>query len=170
MRLADGPQVECEIEIAASPEEVWRLVSDINTSVKHSPELQEVQWLDGAREAAVGACFAGRNRNQGLGEWRTVSRVAEMTVPTTFRWEVVHYNDRASGEPLAVWTYRLDPVADGRRTRLRHGMRIGPARGPLQDIVQRHPAQEEQIVAGRMARLRSGIETTLSGVKSEAEA
>jgi hypothetical protein len=170
MRLADGPQVECEIEIAASPEQVWKLVSDINTSVKHSPELQEVQWLDGVQAPAVGACFAGRNRNQGLGEWRTVSRIAEMKMPHAFQWEVVHYNDRASGEALAVWTYRLDPVAEGSRTRLRHGMRIGPAWGPLQEMVERHPAQEEQIVAGRMARLRSGIEMTLSGLKSEAEA
>lgn len=170
MRLADGPQVECEIEIAAAPQRVWELVSDIATSVRHSPELQEVAWLDGAEGPAVGACFAGRNRNDGLGEWRTVSRIAEMAEPHTFQWEVVHFNDRSAGEPLAVWTYLLEPLAEGAGTRLRHGMRIGPARGPLHDIVESYPEREGQIVVGRLAKLRTGIEATLAGVKAEAEA
>ena len=50
MRLANGPWVECEIEVAAGPERVWRLVSDISTSARFSPELWEVEWLDGAEE------------------------------------------------------------------------------------------------------------------------
>ncbi|MFI6662095.1 SRPBCC family protein [Streptomyces sp. NPDC050523] len=170
MRLADGPRVGCEIEIAAPPERVWGLVSDISTSVRHSPELQEVEWLDGAQGPAVGACFAGRNRNAGLGEWHTVSRVAGLEEQRAFEWEVVHYNDRSHGEPLAVWSYTLEPLADGTATLLRHGMRLGTARGPLQDFVERHPEQEEQIIDGRMARLRAGIEATLAGVKAEAEA
>lgn len=49
-------------------------------------------------------------------------------------------------------------------------MRLGGGRGPLQDFVERDPAQEEQIVDGRTARLRVGIEVTLGGVKAEAEA
>ncbi|MCX4593228.1 SRPBCC family protein [Streptomyces sp. NBC_01549] len=170
MRLADGPHVECEIEIAAPPERVWGLVSDIATSARHSPELQEVEWLDGAEGPAVGAYFSGRNRNAGLGEWHTVSRVAALEEQRTFRWEVVYYNDRSHGEPLAFWAYTLEPVADGTGTRLQHGMRLGTARGPLQDFVEKYPEQEEQIIDGRLARLRTGIETTLAGVKAEAEA
>jgi uncharacterized protein YndB with AHSA1/START domain len=169
MRLADGPHVECATEIAAPPERVWELVSDISTSARHSPELQEVEWLDGATGPAVGACFSGRNRNDGLGEWRTVSRIAQMSEPRVFEWEVVHYNDRRHGEPLAIWTYTLEPLADGSGTRLRHGMRFGSARGPLHEVIERYPEREEQIVDGRLALLRTGIETTLAGVKAEAE-
>ncbi|MGW3498219.1 SRPBCC family protein [Streptomyces sp. NPDC001020] len=169
MRLADGPHVECEIEIAADPKRVWELVSDISTSTRHSPELQEVEWLDGAQGPAVGARFSGRNQNEHLGEWRTVSRIVEMAEPHTFRWEVV-YGDQGSGEALAVWAYMLEPIAEGTSTRLRHGMRIGPARGPLHDFVEKYPEREEQIIDGRLALLRTGIEATLAGVKAEAEA
>ncbi|MDN0195391.1 SRPBCC family protein [Streptomyces sp. S.PNR 29] len=170
MRLADGPRVECEIEVAAEPERVWRLVSDISTSARYSPELQEVQWLDGAEGPAVGACFVGRNSNDRLGEWRSVSRIVEMVEPRTFRWEVVQERDRSDGEALAIWTYTLEPVADGSATRLRHGMRIGTARGPLQEFVAQNPEREEEIIDGRLAQLRGGIEATLAGVKAEAEA
>ncbi|MFH8517513.1 SRPBCC family protein [Streptomyces gelaticus] len=169
MRIADA-HVECVTEIAAPPQRVWELVSDISTSARHSPELQEVEWLDGAEGPAVGACFSGRNRNDGLGEWRTVSRVAQMSDRRAFQWEVVYDNDRHHGEPLAVWTYTLEPLADGSGTRLRHGMRLGSARGPLHDAIDQHPEREEQIIDGRLAMLRTGIETTLAGVKAEAEA
>ncbi|MFI2200898.1 SRPBCC family protein [Streptomyces sp. NPDC020192] len=169
MRLADA-RVECVTEIEAAPQRVWELVSDISTSARHSPELQEVEWLDGAEGPAVGACFSGRNRNSGMGEWRTVSRVAQMSEQRLFEWEVVRYNDRRHGEPLAVWTYTLEPLADGSGTRLRHGMRFGAARGPMHDAVERYPDREEQIIDGRLALLRTGIERTLAGVKAEAEA
>lgn len=170
MRLADDPRVECEIEVAAAPERVWQLVSDISTSARYSPELQEVEWLDGAEGPAVGACFLGRNSSDSLGEWRSVSRVAEFVEPLSFRWEVVPEDDRSNGEALTIWTYTLTPVADGSGTRLRHGMRIGPARGLLQEFVASAPEREERIVGGRLAQLRAGIEATLAGVKAEAEA
>ncbi|MFC9537096.1 SRPBCC family protein [Streptomyces sp. NPDC056975] len=170
MRLADGPRVECEIEIDATPERVWALVSDIGTSVRHSPELHEVEWLEGAEGPAVGAYFVGRNRNAGLGEWQTVSRIVCMDTARTFQWEVVYYEDRHHGVPLATWTYHLEPVGDGTATRLRHGMRLGDAPGPLQRFVAQYPEREEEIIDGRLARLRAGIGTTLAGVKADAEA
>ncbi|MFE5026268.1 hypothetical protein ACFRAO_23870 [Streptomyces sp. NPDC056656] len=79
-------------------------MSDIATSARHSPELQEVEWLDGADGPAIGACFAGRNRNRnpGLGEWRTVSRAAQLEEHRIFQWEVVYCNDRRHGAP---WLY-----------------------------------------------------------------
>ncbi|WP_328318598.1 SRPBCC family protein [Streptomyces sp. NBC_00388] len=161
--------MECEIEIAVPPERVWPLVSDIATSARHSPELNEVEWLDGADGPVVGACFTGHNRNAVLGEWSTVSRIAQLDEHRTFQWEVVHSDERRLGAPLAIWTYTLQPLADGSRTRLRHGMRLGAAEGPMQDFVARHPDQEEQIIDGRLALLRDGIDATLAGVKADAE-
>ncbi|WP_405783597.1 SRPBCC family protein [Streptomyces sp. NBC_00859] len=169
MRLADGPQVECEIGISAAQEHVWGLASDIATSARHSPELQEVEWLDGASGPAVGACFAGRNRNAGLGEWRTRSRITRIEEHRTFQWEVVHDDDRCDHGPLAVWTFTLQPLPDENGTCLRHGMRLGDTPGPLQQAVARYPDREEQIIDGRLAMLRDGIEATLAGVKADAE-
>ncbi|MFJ5289103.1 SRPBCC family protein [Streptomyces sp. NPDC088348] len=156
--------------MAAAPEQVWELVSDIATSARHSPELQEVTWLDGAEGPAVDACFSGRNRNEVLGEWHTVSRIAEMEEPRTFQWEVVYTDDRRGGDPPAIWTYTLEAVTGGSGTRLQHGMRIGTARGPMHDFVEKHPEKEKEIIASRLDLLRNGIEATLAGVKAEAEA
>ncbi|MGY0020195.1 SRPBCC family protein [Streptomyces sp. YJ-C3] len=171
MRLADGPQVESTIEIAAPAWKVWDLVSDIATSVRHSPELQEVQWLDGADKPAVGACFVGRNRNGGLGEWQTVSRIVTIEPERTFQWEVVYYDARHdNGEPLSVWTYHIEPTEDGSGTRLKHGMKLGTTPGPLHAVIERNPEREEQILDGRFAMLRTAIDGTLAGVRTEAEA
>lgn len=170
MRLADGPQLECQIEIAAAPEQVWGLVSDIATSARHSPELQEVEWLDGAEGPAVGACFSGRNRNEGLGEWHTVSRIAEIEEPRTFRWEVVYADDRHDGDPMAIWTYTLEPVAGGalHPAAARYADRRGlqPAAGLRREASGEGGGDHRR----PLALLRNGIEATLSGVKAEAEA
>ncbi|MFE9443800.1 SRPBCC family protein [Streptomyces sp. NPDC006602] len=167
--LADA-RVEYVTEIAAAPQRVWDLVSDIATSARHSPELQEVEWLDGAEGPAVGACFSGRNRNSGLGEWRTVSRVAQLSQERVFQWEVVHYNDRRPRRAAG----RLDVHPGTARRRLRqppaarHALRLGPR--PMHEVVERYPDREEQIIDGRLALLRTGIEQALAGVKAEAEA
>ncbi|MBO1330029.1 SRPBCC family protein [Streptomyces sp. VRA16 Mangrove soil] len=168
MRLADRPQVECTIDIDAAVDRVWELVSDISTSARHSPELQEVEWLDGAEGPAVGACFAGRNHNSHLGEWRTVSRIEAVEEGRLFQWAVVYEDDR-QGDALAVWTYRVEPAVDGTATRVRHGVRLGTGKGPLHAFVEKYPEREEEIVAGRLGLLRTGIETTLAGVKADAE-
>ncbi|MGW1433224.1 SRPBCC family protein [Streptomyces sp. NPDC002431] len=167
MRLADA-RVECATDIAAPPKRVWELVSDITTSTRYSPELQEVEWLDGAEGPAIGACFTGRNHNEMLGDWRTVSRITELSEPHAFAWAVV-YGDTPGGDPLSIWTYTLEPLADGTATRLRHGMTLGTAQGPLNAYVEKHPEKEEEIVGGRIGLLRTGIETTLAGIKAEAE-
>ncbi|MFE5026267.1 hypothetical protein ACFRAO_23865 [Streptomyces sp. NPDC056656] len=49
-------------------------------------------------------------------------------------------------------------------------MRLATSQGPLQDFIAQHPEKEEQIVDGRLALLRTGIETTLAGGKVDAEA
>ena len=60
----DGPTAEAAVYVAASPERVWALVSDIHLIASLSAEVQDVTWLDGATEAAPGARFRGRNRHR----------------------------------------------------------------------------------------------------------
>jgi uncharacterized protein YndB with AHSA1/START domain len=47
-------------DIAAPAELVWSLVSDPEPMPEWSPEVQAIEWLDGATEAAKGASFMGR--------------------------------------------------------------------------------------------------------------
>lgn len=48
--------------IAAAPERVWALVSDVTRTGEWSPENVGGTWLDGARGPAVRARFRGSNR------------------------------------------------------------------------------------------------------------
>ncbi|MDR7304207.1 SRPBCC family protein [Haloactinomyces albus] len=173
MRDVDGPMVEHEVHVEADPALVWELVTDIELPARFSPELQRVRWLDGADRPSLGARFEGHNHNQVLGEWCTVSHVVELDVPRVFAWAVVdpdgRYGENAADPqaPMATWRFDLVPEVGG--ARLRHAVRLGPARSGLHLAIDRMPEQEEAIVRHRLADLRTGIQDTLHGIKALAE-
>ncbi len=99
-----------DVVVDASPEQVWRVVSDVTRTGEWSHECQEVEWV-GAAGAVPGARFRGRNRS---GPWRW-SRTCELVTvdePREISWRTV-------STPLfpdsTVWTLRLEPVGDGTR-------------------------------------------------------
>ena len=51
--------------MAASPEQVWSLVSDVTSIGRFSPETFEAEWLDGKSCPAVGARFRRHDRGDG---------------------------------------------------------------------------------------------------------
>jgi uncharacterized protein YndB with AHSA1/START domain len=53
--------------MAAPPEKVWELVSDVTRIGEFSPETFEAEWLDGATGPAVGAKFRGHVKRNGKG-------------------------------------------------------------------------------------------------------
>ncbi|MER5907567.1 SRPBCC family protein [Streptomyces mirabilis] len=59
MRYAEGPGVCCDVYIEADPSRVWGLVTDIGLPARLSPELQRVEWLDGAEGPCGGGVFRG---------------------------------------------------------------------------------------------------------------
>ena len=63
-------------EIAASPEVVWAMVSDLTRMGEWSPENKGGEWAKGATGPAVGAIFKGRNSN-GKKSWSTTVKVTE---------------------------------------------------------------------------------------------
>ncbi|MCC9305819.1 SRPBCC family protein [Kitasatospora sp. RB6PN24] len=173
MRMADGPTVECEIQVAGPVARVWELVADINLPARLSPELQRAAWLDGAGTPALGARFEGHNRHEKLGEWRTVSEVVELEPERVFAWAVMDADGRF-GEPtldparrLASWRFELHPVDGG--TRLRQTAVLGPGRNGLSLAIERWPDREEEFVASRRRELRAGMEATLRGIKALVE-
>ena len=66
-------QASVSVDVAASPEIVWSVVSDLGRMGEWSPETCKVQWKGGAPGAggpAVGATFKGTNKI-GLRRWST---------------------------------------------------------------------------------------------------
>jgi uncharacterized membrane protein len=161
-RYADNPTVQVQTWIGASPRRVWELVSDIELMPTMSQELQSVEWLDGAREPAVGAKFIGRSKHESLGEWATTSHVIECEPERVFAWAV---EDPAN--PTAIWRFRLEPKNGG--TELSEWMQMGPARSGLSFAIDRMPEKEQKIVFVRMREFEQNMAATLAHIKKLAE-
>ncbi|WP_327433069.1 SRPBCC family protein [Streptomyces sp. NBC_01236] len=161
-RYADKPTVEAPIWIAAPPELVWALVSDIELMPSLSAELQSVEWLDGATQPASGARFVGRSSHESLGEWATTSYVVECDAPRAFAWAV-----EDPEQPSAIWRFTLEPQDGG--TLLRQWMQLGPGRSGLSFAIDRMPEKEQKIVFVRMREFETNISDTLAAIKKIAE-
>jgi uncharacterized protein YndB with AHSA1/START domain len=97
------------VHMAASPERIWELVSDVTRIGRYSPETFEAEWLDGATGPTVGARFRGHVKRNGKGPtyWTTCT-VLESVPGREFAFGV-----GSSEKPLNVWRYRLEPAGDG---------------------------------------------------------
>lgn len=151
-------EVSVSVDIAATPERVWDVVSDITLLPQWSRELQSVRWADGFDGPALGAKFMGRNRNPAVGEWTTVSEVVAFDRPRAFGWAVGD-----PGSPVATWMFELTPIAGG--TRLGYVARIGPARSGLTMLIEREPHRAQEIVGNRLAQFRASMQATLEGIR-----
>jgi uncharacterized protein YndB with AHSA1/START domain len=161
-RYADKPSVEVRTWIKTSPPRVWQLVTDIQLMPSMSQELQSVEWLDGAAQAAVGARFVGHSSHEALGQWATTSEVVECEPERVLAWAV---DDAAN--PTAIWRFRLEPKDGG--TELSQWMQMGPARSGLSFAIDRMPDKEQKIVFVRMREFEQNMGSTLQQIKKLAE-
>jgi nitroreductase/uncharacterized protein YndB with AHSA1/START domain len=160
--IAALPGVTVEVDIAATPERVWDLVSDINISARFSNEFQGAEWVDsdGPQE---GASFIGHNKRTDVNrEWDTTSWVVACDPPLVFAWNV---NDR--DEPSAQWRFELEKIPGG--TRLRQRLVIGPSLSATGHAMKDNPDQAEQILASRQEQHRGNMALNLNGIKETAE-
>jgi hypothetical protein len=97
------------IEINASPDEVFRTVTDLPAMGRLSPENAGGEWLNGATGPAVGARFKGRNAN-GTKSWTTTATVVEFSAPNSFAFEV-----NVGPAKVARWAYAVEATPTGSR-------------------------------------------------------
>lgn len=97
------------LDIAAPPEVVYSLVSDITRMGEWSPECTGGRWLGGASGPAVGARFKGTNKKRF--RWSTSSRVVAAEPGRRFAFE----RDRPPIFGVMRWSYDLEPTAAGTR-------------------------------------------------------
>jgi Polyketide cyclase / dehydrase and lipid transport len=144
---------EARIVIAASPEQVYDVVSDVTSIGERSPECHRCEWLDGASVATVGARFKGYNR-LGLLRWSTTSVVTVAEPGREFAFMVL-----AGERDSTRWRYFID--RDDSATTLTESYEFlwCPA---LSRIAEAPIPRDKQ--------LRRGITQTLERVKAAAEA
>jgi len=97
------------VHMAAAPEEVWALLSDVTQIGRFSPETFEAEWLDGAAGPAVGARFRGHvKRNERGPVYWTVCEVTVCEPGRSFGFDV-----KTGGRTVNSWRYDLEPAGDG---------------------------------------------------------
>jgi uncharacterized protein YndB with AHSA1/START domain len=103
--MSDSTQVT--ESIAADPELVYKLVSDVTRMGEWSPETTSCRWLGGASGPAVGARFRGSNR-RGPVRWATTCTVISAEPGREFAFSVAY-----GLFPVSVWSYTFEPTEAG---------------------------------------------------------
>jgi uncharacterized protein YndB with AHSA1/START domain len=162
LTLADEPGTSAEVVIAAPPERVWALVSDIELPARFSEEFLGASWV-GGDGPAVGASFVGRSTHPAMGEWEAESFVEVYEEGRRFGWATVDPSN-----PGSRWCFELEPVDGG--TRLRYSMSIGPGPSGLSIAIEAMPDKEPRILQRRLTEHHAKMVRTLQGIAELAEA
>jgi len=143
--------ISTTIEIQATPDAVWQVVSDLGRMPEFSPELRKAFVIG---RPGVGTTIIGINRRKAV-VWPTTSRVV--------RWEPAHAVAWKTRESGATWVYELEPTATGTSLtgrRVLPKFTVGTALlGPVIGGAQGHDAE-----------LAEGIRTTLERIRETVEA
>jgi uncharacterized protein YndB with AHSA1/START domain len=99
-----------EALVAATPDQVWAVLTDVTRIAEWSHECRGAAWLDGASGPAVGVRFRGTNKVGRFG-WSRVCTVTDLDPGRTFG-----YRTNGGFPPdSTAWTFRLEPEAAGTR-------------------------------------------------------
>lgn len=156
------PSVEVSLTVAAPPERVWALASDITRVDDWGAECVGAEWVDGADGPAVGARFLGHQVREDR-EWQTISVVIESERGVSFAWAV---GDPANAS--ATWRYQLASDGGG-GTVVRYRVVIGPGSSGLTAVIAEMPDREESIIAHRLTEHQRNMTATLEAIKRAAE-
>jgi len=149
-------QVTVTRDIAASPEQLWSMVSDMTRMGEWSPENVGGEWLGDATAPTMGAKFRGSNE-RGKKKWKTEATVTEADAGRVFAFAV-----SAGPVDVAEWRYTFEPTAAGchvTETWI-------DKRGAIPKVLGKFISG----VGDRATHNREGMETTLERLAAVAEA
>jgi uncharacterized protein YndB with AHSA1/START domain len=149
------PEDEVSLRIAAAPERLYEIVTDVANMGRLSPECVGGAWLGGASGPAVGAAFKGRNK-RGIARWSTKNVVVEADPGRAFAFETQQSGTR--------WSYRFEPDGDGTVvTESRAAWRSRPLVAKVFSVVALGG------VADHDQEMREGMRATLERLRALAE-
>jgi uncharacterized protein YndB with AHSA1/START domain len=97
-------RIEITRDIGASPEVVYRAISDVTRMGEWSEECHACDWSEGFDGPSVGATFEGHNRN-GEHEWTSQGKVIEAEPGRSFAFECSMFDFHFS-----TWGYRIEAI------------------------------------------------------------
>ncbi|HET9690125.1 MAG TPA: SRPBCC family protein [Acidimicrobiales bacterium] len=141
--------------VAASPDDLYSMVSDVTRMGEWSPICTGCWWDEGGGPTA-GAWFTGRNEVPGR-TWETRSQVVVADPGREFSFVV--------GGRFVSWSYRMAPVDGG--TDLTESWEFLPEGIAL--FHERYGDDAPAQIDERAAAARRGIPATLAAIKAAAE-
>ena len=99
--------VETNRKISAPPQEVWEIISDLESMGNLSPENSGGRWEKGVTGIEKGAIFRGKNKN-GFRQWSTKVLITECEPPKKLSFSL-----RVAGKEWCEWSYQIEAVEDG---------------------------------------------------------
>jgi hypothetical protein len=145
---------QASVDIAASRDRVYDVLSDVTRMGERSPECYRCEWLDDATVPVPGARFRGHNR-LGVLRWTTTCTVTKAERGREFAFTVMSRHGREETQ----WRYLID--GDDGLVRLTESYEFLWC--PL-------AARIAEIPFPRDKQLRRGLRQTLAKIKAAAEA
>jgi hypothetical protein len=105
--MTTTPDAHGQIDVPATPETVYALVSNPIRMAELAAENTRNTWLGNNATAKPGAKFKGANRH-GNRTWSTTATITDADQATKFAFDV-----NVLGLPIARWQYDLSPLPDG---------------------------------------------------------
>jgi polyketide cyclase/dehydrase/lipid transport protein len=153
---ATGPSASASVEIDRSPDEVYRLITDLPTLASLAEEAVAMELRKGD-SVCRGAVFVGHNQN-GDKRWTTKCTVTDAEPGRIFAFDV-----RYTGLPIARWRYDIEAASDG-------GCRVTESTWDRRPGWFRKVAHIGTGVTDRAAANAEHIQLTLHRLKQRAEA
>lgn len=103
-----APSATGTVQINASPDAVYALITDLAALADCAEENVGMDWRKGD-SVRPGAVFVGHNRNGGR-KWSTTCTITDAAPGRGFAFDV-----RSAIIPVARWSYEISPAGDGCR-------------------------------------------------------
>lgn len=151
------PLATGEVTVDATPEAVYRLVSDPVAMAGLAEEFYRARWLRGATEARVGNWFSGSNRN-GWRRWWTHAQITEADPGRRFAYRV----RTPFYVPISRWEYEITPEGGGSRLSVTNWLRVPRWFVPIAIFITGQPDRagtNDANIAITLRRLKEHLES-----------
>ncbi|MEU7799822.1 SRPBCC family protein [Micromonospora arborensis] len=162
-------EAQAEINIDATPAEVYAAVSDLPRSGEWSSECTGGEWIEGT-PGTPGAVFRGHNvRGDDVvswapvvrGEWTTEAEVLTAVAGTEFSWGI--RDSRGNTQP-SVWSFGMSPENGG--CRLVHRFRMDtPTEGIRKITADMDAGEHRQFLTDWGTKVAADLRDTLRRIK-----
>ncbi len=146
----------CSLQISASPDEVYAMISDVERIPEWSPECVRVVWKGESHTPEVGARFRGQNKYK-IMRWTTTCEIQVAEAGSEFAFSTM-----MGKKELNRWTYAMEARDGGTFLTEKCEQKYDPwflkPSGWIMGLMK-HPEANER-----------GMRDTLDAIKAAAEA